>query len=404
MADVPAFATGVQGVDGVWPPLPKAWSYSSLRAAEECPRRWALSRATYAGLWTRPGYPPRPILPALVGDVMHRVLELILMGLHDRACRSLVDPCAVEVLRSLGGYTALTTRVIEEHIAPLEANPRVADRVAGIRSALLLQVPAIRQRVQAILTRTDLRYASHAEHGSDDTHRRSLMEGSNPEVELRAPELKFAGRADLITIDETGCSITDYKTGAPDPHHADQIRAYSLLWSRDAEVNPENIPVRRLLLSYATHDERIGPPTDAELGALARQLLERIAKVEGQLRFRPPAARPALSMCRLCSVRHLCEEYWSGPAASALGSPTLDFVDCEVIIVSRNGPRSWIVETDAQPRSALLRTPTETPGFAPGDKVRLLDLAQAQDDDTSRFTLTMTQASEVYKLRQQGAS
>ena len=401
MTAASAFATKIQGIDGIWPLLPAAWSYSSLRAAEECPRRWALSRATYPGVWTLSGYPPRPILPALAGEVMHRVLELILRGLHDRACRSLGDPCAVETLRGLGGYTGLATRVIDELLVPLDANPRVAYRVAGIRSALLSRVPDIRQRVQAVLTRTDLTYDLHAERVPDDTHWRGpLREGSHPEVELRVPELKFAGRADLVTIDETGCSITDYKTGSPDPHHADQIRAYALLWSRDAEVNPDHIPVKQLLLSYATNDERIGPPTDAELGALARELSERIANIEGQLHFRPPAARPALSMCRLCSVRHLCEEYWNGPAASALGSPTSDFVDCEVVIVSRNGPRSWIVETDAGGRSALLRTPTETPGFAPGDRVRLLDLAQARDDDMSRFTLTMTQASEVYKLRQ----
>jgi hypothetical protein len=399
------FTTTVEGIDGVWPTLPSAWSYTSLRDGEECPRRWALSRATYAGLWAQPGYPPRPILPALVGDVIHRVLELILRGLHDHGCESLADPCAVDVLKKLGGYSALTSRVIDEQLALLEANPRIAGRIAGVRTALLARVPDIRQRVQTVIARTHLRPAALVEREAQGAHVRGpLVYGSHPEVELRAPDLKFVGRADLVTIDQDSCSITDYKTGARDPHHANQLRAYALLWHRDTELNPDHIPVKGLVLAYATQDELVDPPSEAQLNALAQELSGRIVHVEAELQLRPPPARPALPMCRLCSVRHICEDYWSGPAAGPLPSPqteTGDFVDCEATIISQNGPRSWMVELDSG-SSALLRTPTETPGFAVGDRVRFLDLAHAQDDDTNHLTLTMTRASEVYLLRRQG--
>jgi phage tail protein X len=400
------FATTVQGIDGVWPTLPPAWSYTSLRDAEECPRRWGLRRSSYPALWAQAGYPPRPTLPALVGDVIHRVLELILRGLHDRGCDSLTDPCAVEVLKDLGGYSELTTSVIDEQLAPLEANPRIAGRIEAIRTALMVRVPDIRQRVQTVIARTHLRPPLLVEREAQDPHARGpLLDGSHPEVELRAPDLKFVGRADLIAIDTGSCSITDYKTGARDSHHADQLRTYALLWHRDTALNPDNIPVQQLVLSYATQDETVDPPTEAELDALAQELSIRISDVETELRLRPPPARPALPMCRLCSVRHLCEDYWTGPAASPFPTPQkqpVDFVDCEATVVSQNGTRSWIVELDSSGASALLRTPTETPGFAVGDRVRFLDLAYAQDDDTSRPTLTMTKASEVYILRRQG--
>ncbi len=55
------FDTGVQDSSGRWPDLPRAWSYSSLKEAEECPRRWMLRRASYPQIWARQGYPPRPI-------------------------------------------------------------------------------------------------------------------------------------------------------------------------------------------------------------------------------------------------------------------------------------------------------------------------------------------------------
>src|SRR2546426_514135 len=104
------FSTTVRGVRGVWPSLPKTWSYSSLAEAEECPRRWMLKRASYPNIWAGKGYPPRPNLPALVGDVVHRVLEMILLAMHSERCASLADPCAANVLRSLSGYSALIER------------------------------------------------------------------------------------------------------------------------------------------------------------------------------------------------------------------------------------------------------------------------------------------------------
>lgn len=96
------FQTAVRGVEGVWPATPSMWSYSSLSEAEECPRRWMLSRARYPTIWEREGYPPRPILAGLIGNTTHRALELILGTLQARGCVSVSDPSAVEALRDIG--------------------------------------------------------------------------------------------------------------------------------------------------------------------------------------------------------------------------------------------------------------------------------------------------------------
>lgn len=404
------FATAIRGVGGLWPPPPPVWSYSSLRDAEECPRRWMLGRATYPSIWARSGYPPRPILPALVGEVVHRVLELILRGLGDHGCEEIAGPCGVDVLRDLGGYTKLATRVVDEQLRALEGNPRVEDQIPAIRSALLARVPDIRCRVQAVITRTIIiKTDPVVDNVSDEAahRRRPIGDGSHPEVELRAPDLRFAGHADLLTVHRGACGITDYKTGAADPHHADQLRTYALLWSRDHDLNPESIPVEQLVISYPTHDERLEPPTKAELDALANRLVDRLNDADRELSVRPPPARPELTMCRNCSVRHLCEAYWSGPAADALSSPParpVEFVDCEVVVSSQNGPRSWMVKFGPEQTTGLLRTPTETPGFVAGERVRLLNLAYGRDDDSGHVTLTMTRATEVYVLERRSAS
>ena len=400
IATADEFRTGIRGLDGTWPALPALWSYSSLRDAEECPRRWALSRATYPAIWDRPGYPPRPILPALLGDIVHRSLDLILRRLYEAGCASIADASAVDVLRALGGYSGLAERLIGEQMDSLQSNPRMADQVAGLRSALKARIPAIRQRVQALVARATLVPREPAGEAAADavpaSDRASLSAGSHPEVTLHAPELRMAGRADLITVGAGSCSIVDYKTGAPDGHHADQLRLYALIWARDIELNPEAMPATSLTLSYATHDERVEPLEPHALELLAQQLTDRIASTESELMLRPPPARPSPTTCRLCSVRQLCDDYWSSAAIDPASMPR-GFGDCEGTIISQNGPRSWVIEVDSDRRS-LLRTPTEDPGFRVGDRVRLLGAALARDDDSGDETITLTRTSEVFQL------
>jgi hypothetical protein len=360
-----------------------------------------LSRATYPEIWDRGGYPPMPILPALVGDVIHRALELILRSLHSHGCQSLVDPRAVETLKELGGYSKLIESVIDEQMEQLQGNPRAAPQLSALQTALAARVPDIRRRVQGIITRTKLEPSSGDTHIAEVSHRLPLAPGSYPEVELRAPELRFAGRADLVTVTESGCNITDYKTGAQHDHHFDQLRTYALLWSQDSELNPRQLPTECLVVAYVTHETVVDGPGEAELNILAKQLKLRIDAADKQLRLRPPPARPSPTMCRLCGVRHLCEDYWEivAPGKVLAASPdTVDFTDCEVVVESRNGPRSWIVRAEPGHEQALLRTDTESAGFGSGDRVRLLNLALGGDDDSGTATLTLTRASETFVL------
>ena len=403
-ADIEHFDTAVGDVSGVWPPTPETWSYSSLREAEECPRRWMLRRATYPDIWERAGYPPRPTLPVLVGNVVHGALEVILRGLDASGCTSLGDPSAVGVLREVGGYSAVIDRMIQNQVRQLEANPRVKSQFAGLRTALLMRVPEMRQRLQAIITRTTLipRHAAPADGHPSSADRPPLSTGSYPEVDLRADTLRLVGRADLITIADDACTITDYKTGAQSDHHADQLRTYALLWDRDRELNPNVLPVERLVVAYAVHDEIIEAPTHSELDALEEQLVTRIAEAESQLLRRPPPARPSLALCQRCSVRHMCEDYWASPIASEtspMSGRAGDFVDCEAVVTTQNGSRSWVVALEPEGVQALLRTVTEEPGFALGERVRFLGaLLGRDDDDKGPVSITMIQSSEMFVL------
>jgi hypothetical protein len=361
-----------------------------------------LRRATYPDIWSRWGYPPRPTVPALLGEVVHRVLENALREFHAYGCTSLADPAAVAVLKELGGYSRLAELAIDEQLSRLANNPRASARINGLRTALMAKVPEIRQRAQQVIARTSLQPTTIASTGATSPAERTpLPAGSHPEVELRAPDLRLVGRADLITVVDGACEITDYKTGAPDSHHADQLRTYALLWSKDTELNPTSLPVRRLILSYPSHDIDVDPPPAATLDDLAARVRAQISEAERSLEERPPPARPSAPMCRLCAVRHLCDVYWASlddMMATLSAGEDPEWFDYEGTVISQNGPRSWLLTDDAPGARLLLRTPSEVTDFRIGDRIRLLNLLRGRDPDSPVPIGSVTQASEVFLL------
>jgi hypothetical protein len=381
------------------------WSYSSLREATECPRRWSLLRGSYPDVWERNGYPPRPGLAALIGDVVHHILEIVLRDLFAAGCESPSDGSAVEVLRRLGGYSKLIETAIGSRVKRLEDNPRMAGRREAIRVALSARAPEIRQQVQSMISRVAFeaaRGAGTSPTGTPSGGRSPLRVGSHSEVELCAAELRFAGRADLLTVSVDGCVITDFKTGAPNPHHREQLLTYALLWRADTERNARAVPVVRGILVYATHEELVEPASLTELDALAADIQGRIERAETDIAMRPPPARPAQSICGWCSVRHLCDPYWGalspGAAVAATRAGTI-FADCEGVLLRPNGPRSWILRLEPEHIEVLLRTPTEAPCFDAGDRVRLLNVACGYEGDSNQVIATITQGSEAFKVR-----
>jgi hypothetical protein len=231
-----------------------------------------------------------------------------------------------------------------------------------------------------------------------------LGAGMHPEAVLQATDLRLGGRVDLITVTEDGCEITDYKTGAADPHHSDQVRTYALLWAHDGVLNPSALPVTRLTLSYPTHDDDVDVPTGAELAVAAAEMAARIDAADLALQGRPPQARPAEDICRLCGVRQLCEDYWAKlsltpTTGGSTGEP--QWFDLEGTVAGQNGARSWLVTCEGDQSTTLLRTPSEETTFRVGDRVRFLNLLRGNDPEAIPVG-SMTQASEVFVLAAQG--
>lgn len=67
-------------------------------------------------MWDRPGYPEYVYVGTVVGQVIHESLEIIVGELVLAGCTTVEDASAVNVLRSVGGYTEVLralTRILQ---------------------------------------------------------------------------------------------------------------------------------------------------------------------------------------------------------------------------------------------------------------------------------------------------
>jgi len=333
-------------------------------------------------------------------------LEIIMKQLTRAAVPSLSDPSAPQVLRALGGYTRIVEDCVERTLKRYVDNPRAGVLIEHAQRTLRGQVPALRARVQSMLSRLRLPKGAPAapatSKSSGSPPRLPLANGTYSEVELRAKSIGWKGKVDLLILGDKACEITDFKTGATDEAHKFQVRAYAVMWRLDNELNPSGRAVDRLVLAYESQDVDVATPSATEIDGLGRELLERRQAAETALVARPPSAHPNAETCRHCGVRQLCDAYWA--SATQVISDDGRFGDIELKITGRHGPTSWdavIVRTrDLPAKTAALLRLQQPDEFKTGMRVRVLDGAFARDpeDATAPTIVTLSALSEAYRV------
>lgn len=379
---------------------PAMWSYSSLKDAETCPLRYVLSRADYPDLWGRHGYPRLPIPAAIRGDVVHGALEIIVRALVKAGCSSTRSAEAVGVLRGLGGYTEVAEGVLVAQLAGFEGNPRLGvDRREQLTRSLTDWVPEAREQIQTYLNRIDLRPStSTATATSDPATRYPARTGDHPEKELVDEGLRLKGRVDLLSVDMDGVRITDFKTGVEDPAHHDQLRLYALLWDADGKVNPDALRVKELVAAYPDHEVAAMVPSADELATLRHEVAARIEVAEAAVTADPPIARLG-EHCGLCSVRGLCDPYWSAGTSRTAEVLEGAWYDLAGTVVREHGVKSFVLREDRTGNEVLVRTPTPAFALPLGMDVRILGARRVVDPEEEESLITaLTSTSEVLEL------
>lgn len=384
-----------------WPDAPADMTVSTLNDIEACPRRWALGAASYPQLWDGRGYPPRANPRALAGSLVHTVLEIITKELVRAGCPSIQDAAAVGIMQRVGGFSKVITDAIAVLTGRLSANPRVSQQLEQIGRALRAQIGDIRLRVQTMLSRRQLPVRQRTSGTSEFAQTRTALGfGVYCELELRAPLIRWKGKADLLTFTAELCELTDFKTGERSDEHRFQVVAYALLWSRDGELNPSKRLADRLVLAYPDGDVAMDAPSASALDAFERELVQRSDTARLSLTQLPPQARPGIEVCRYCAVRHLCDAYWKSPELVAF-RPDKTYGDLEATVTRRHGPTSWdiVVESSPDRATGLLRTNVGVE-FRIGERVRILDgaikLPEAGSSDP--IVVTAASATEMFEM------
>lgn len=393
MTEDARFDTEIEGIWGHASGAPLFWSYSSLKDVEACPRRWVLSRAQYPGIWERQGYPEVPHPAALLGDVIHHALEVVVKALGSRGCTETNSSDAVEVLRSLGGLSAVLRQAIDLKIDELGSNPRVdADTRENIRQALIDQLGVASNRVQLFLSRgklpawaapgegADGETGSAGGSGSGPSRRMPVGTGAHPEVDVVAEALRHWGRIDLVTVDDAGVTITDYKSGKEDPAHDDQVRLYALLWDLDRETNPERAAATELVVSYPARDRVLPAPDVTALRNLEATTRTRVERADTEVSGSSPQAKPAEEICLFCQVRHLCPEFWQQIAPNPSTVEAREWFDLEATVIRQNGVKSWVVKSTQGGTEMLVRTPSPSIMLPVGKRIRVLGVRKVDKD------------------------
>lgn len=365
-------------------------SLSRLLEGELCPRRVALRSANYAAIWDGSGYPPRFSLPAFLGEAVHAAVEDVAAGLRGKGCRTAQEPCAVDAIKAMGGFTRIAETAVERLLAEKALNPRFAAQRESSTQLVRNQLPELRRRIQSLMCQMKLAAASPAVRGGA-RKRGPLGVGAYSEVWLEVPQLGWAGRADQIVISSAGAEITEFKSGEPEPHHAFQLRVYALLWARDRVLNPAGRRPAALQLRYLNRSHSLPVPSEAELEALAGDLRARTSEVCSALGSRPPPARYHPEECRRCDVRQLCDDYWATLRSSAVSPVQDEWSDVEAVILRRHGDLSFDARIECADRvasgtKALIRFqhPRE---YSDGGRIRILGAFVSCDDETEGPTI-----------------
>ena len=385
---------------------PEWMSYHFLREAEICPLAASLKHSWFRTLWARHGYPNRPNVGTLMGIIVHAAAEVIIKSLVAANVTSTCDPRAMATLRSLGGYSNVLSGIIDELVKGEAGNPRFMQVGPAIARTLELKIPQMRETLQQLLASRAWLGSIPMKHSSNgrtdhalEGHRFPLSAGTHFEVTLKDRQAKWKGRLDVVSVSEDGCAISDLKTGSPAPEHQEQMRVYALLWSRDDELNPKQMPVSALELVYGRGLVQVSIPDAKESETFRTQITKRTEAVRKDLAMATVTARPSRENCQYCQVKLLCDDFWND--LKAFGNQNATLSNVVVKAEESRSESTWfarISSSDSSPSLSgrvVLKRFEDGNAFWPeiqcGTTIRLTDVlfSLREPDELPLISLTM---------------
>ena len=124
----------------------RIWSASTLNEIEECPKRFALRRASFPEIWSRAGFPNRISAAQVKGIVVHEVVSMIMNSVQNSS--ELAEKSVMSFLKERGGYLELLKIILDKELLSANSNPRADLMVEAIKREILADLSELRGQVQ----------------------------------------------------------------------------------------------------------------------------------------------------------------------------------------------------------------------------------------------------------------
>jgi hypothetical protein len=370
-----------------WAQPPRQFSFSSLQAVADCPRRWQLLHSEWG---THPRFPERAHPSTVEGQIVHEALDLLFRALG-RVGRPPPGSAEFQAAASGCGFWDFFATRIDEWNSGAARHPRAGPGFVIRTPPRELANRAVRLFREQYRPGDRRTTRSMPEQGVEvgSVLARLRRDGALSEVRLEHPSLPLAGILDLVTLEQdSAVTVVDFKTGAAKDSHRKQLLLYAMLWWRVTGVPPARIEVQYLNHGRKEHVSRTElEQVEKEAGREIEQAVEAIA--------RHPAPAHVAHGCAYCPVRARCDDGW--PHSERPGPLAGRTADCEITVASaptrtgftgrRRDGRELPVVYDSAVGATL-------PSLGVGTRMRLVDAVPTEEGKT----LEIRAWSECYLL------
>ena len=374
----------------------RIWSASTLNEVEECPKRFALRRASFPEIWSRAGFPNRISAAQVKGIVVHEVVSMIMNYVQNSS--ELAETSVMSFLKERGGYLELLKSILDKELLSANSNPRAELMVESIKREILSDLSELRGQVQYFVKESinKLPAASSRVENEEINEMASTtfqIPPINSEYKIVDSEFPIEGYLDLLLTNEVIDHIIDYKTSKTiHDEYWDQLSLYAWLWYRSAK-NLRKGDCRIEVISGANlSDSRIIKIED--LPTIQMNVLDRIENAEQSITGEV-AAKPSIDSCKFCAVKVLCNPYWN---MNENQSTEAKWSDMRIRTIGSLGGNAWSVSLLSDDTPAMLIVGDRDDGSIEiGQELRLLNAYKNEDEETG-VVIRLSQNSEIFRV------
>jgi hypothetical protein len=374
----------------------RIWSASTLNEVEECPKRFALRRASFPEIWSRAGFPNRISTAQVKGIVVHEVVSMIMNSVQNSS--ELPEMSVMSFLKERGGYLELLKITLEKELQSAGSNPRAELMVESIKREILADLSELRGQVQYFVKESINKVPGLSVRVSklEINNRASTtfqIQPINSEYQIVDSEFPIEGYLDLLLTHEDIDHIIDYKTSKTiHDEYWDQLSLYAWLWNRSAK-NLRKGDCRIEIISGANLSEsRVIKIED--LPTIQINVLDRIQSAE-QAITGEIAAKPSIDSCRFCAVKVLCNPYWNMNENQSIEAK---WSDMRIRTMENLGGNAWRLSILSDVTPAMLIVGDRDDGsIAIGQEFRLLNAYKNEDEETG-VVIRLSQNSEIFRV------